>query len=320
MDAVNTNMSQEFALNLLDHFSIITVGKNKIPNFPWKPQQTEKLSREQLFYQLRHNTTQGLGIVTGFGNLEVIDIDTKILRSEDEKKRFENHFFAFVRDNFEDFDDKISIYRTVSGGLHLLYKCSVIEGNKKLATPKGFTEALFETRGANGFVMVYKNNQVGKLSYFQIKEITPEEREILMIVAKSYHYNPHPIEQKIHHVRKPYNGETLSAWDDFNNRTNIWDLLQHEFTIVSKNSRFTTIKRHGAKSAWSGYIYHDNNLLKLFSTATRYTNDSRKNGCLSAFDVYAIQNHGGDSSKAAKELYHAGYGERRGKSKKAYHE
>ena len=65
-----------------DNFSLISVGENKVPNFPWKAQQTERLQWEVF---LKHYNYQGgiirkdgteipattnFGIVTGFDYLE----------------------------------------------------------------------------------------------------------------------------------------------------------------------------------------------------------------------------------------------------------
>ena len=50
----------------------------EIANHEWKICQSEKLTEEQFLINFRKTTTQGIGIVTGFDFLEVIDIDTKV--------------------------------------------------------------------------------------------------------------------------------------------------------------------------------------------------------------------------------------------------
>ncbi|WP_212634852.1 hypothetical protein, partial [Salmonella enterica] len=74
-----------------------------------------------------------VGIVTGFNGLEVIDIDLKVLPSLKEQQDFWNEYISFLSDNIDDFDNKFCIYKTVNNGYHILYRCSKIEGNKKLA-------------------------------------------------------------------------------------------------------------------------------------------------------------------------------------------
>ena len=76
------------ALKYLDHFSIITVGENKIPNHPWKEQQTTKLSKAKFVSHYENTTTKNFGIVTGFEDLEVIDVDLKVFSTTKEKTEF----------------------------------------------------------------------------------------------------------------------------------------------------------------------------------------------------------------------------------------
>src|SRR5690625_2254613 len=84
----------EKCLKLLqDGFSLITVSDNKIPNFSWKKQQSKPLDEKEFkkrYYQeekkyKRKNgedgilrATEGVGIVTGYDNLEVLDVDLKV--------------------------------------------------------------------------------------------------------------------------------------------------------------------------------------------------------------------------------------------------
>jgi hypothetical protein len=49
----NKIMDEQKLLKFLEYFSVITIGENKIPNFHWKEQQTEKLSEEQFLRQLK---------------------------------------------------------------------------------------------------------------------------------------------------------------------------------------------------------------------------------------------------------------------------
>lgn len=103
-----------------------------------------------------------------------------------------------------------------------------------------------------------------------------------------------------------------SCIDDYNQRTDVWDLLSNEFTVTYKAPNQTLIKRHGTEAKYSGYIYHDSGCAFLFTDSTKYPSQT----LLSPFDVYTIQNHGGDKSAAAKELYKQGYGQRIEKPKK----
>lgn len=297
------NKSQEFLDN---GFSLLTVGDNKQPNIAWKPFQTEKMTAEQLSKSYHKSNTHGLGYITGYNNIEVFDIDLKVL-PESEREPFWSEYVQMLDDNIEDFYNKFVIYRTKNNGYHIIYRCAVIEGNKKVATPEGIEQALIETRGKGGYCFIYEDKPVNK-TYFDIQEVSEEDREILFSVSKIYDYKAPQIEiEPFQNVTNSSNFETgLSCFKDYNNKTSIWSLISSEFTIVKDTAKRIIIKRLGALSAHSGYIFKDSNILYLFSSGTRYTAEV----CLSASDVFAIQTYFGDKSKAAKDLYQQGYGDR----------
>ena len=122
------------ARQLLDYnLSVITIGNKKIPNYPWKQQQITPLDKESFeknYISTENNKTCGIGIVTGYKGLEVIDIDLKVLPSLKEQQDFWNEYVSFLSDNIDDFDNKFCIYKTVNNGYHILYRCEKIEGNK----------------------------------------------------------------------------------------------------------------------------------------------------------------------------------------------
>src|SRR5690606_36537771 len=132
----------------------------KTPNFRWKDQQTKKLSESEFIKRFSYKGgiikkkgkeipgTKGVGIATGYGDLEVIDIDTKVFFNDqiqqeksdqlkqNEKELFLQEYFQALRDHIEDFDKKVVVYGTISGGLHVLYKAKHIETPQTLATHK----------------------------------------------------------------------------------------------------------------------------------------------------------------------------------------
>lgn len=296
------------ALELTKDFSVIPVNPDKIPTVKtWTPYQTQKMSRGQLKDISLKTNPSDVAIITGYENLQCIDVDTKIMDNEQEKVQFADSFFSLLRDHIPDFDNKIAVYRTRSGGFHLLFRCSEIEGNKKLARIKSKREALIETRGKYGYVVCYFENRVSSLDYSQIKEISPQERQIILFVCSMFDEVPEPVEPPKKTYKKPLTG--LSAWDDFNQNTDVWQLIQDEFTIVGKRGKYTAIKRHGAKSKYSGYIF--DNGIYLFSTGTIYPAEK----LLTPYHILAYKYNGGDIIKTAKELYKMGYGDRRGKIK-----
>jgi hypothetical protein len=315
-------MENQKVLKFLDNFSVITVGENKIPNFSWTKQQTAKLSVKELSERLEYKggkkwtdkdgviheikPTTGFGLVTGFEDLEVIDIDLKVFSTAKEQKEFWTEFLQNLQDNILDFEEKFVIYKTKNAGYHIIYKSKRIQGNLKLAKLKGHKEAVIETRGRFGYIFAYPENKVSKKSYLKVEYISDEDREILFSFSKMYNYieeTPIDIPKK---EKVSFEVGEITPWKDYNDSTNIWDIICDEFSIVSNNKKHIVIKRHGATSVHSGYIFKDSGCMYLFSTGTNYPHEK----LITPFLAYTIKYHNGDFSESAKSLYKDGYGSR----------
>ncbi len=310
-------------LKFLEHFSVITVGDSKLPNFSWKEQQSQKLTPEKLTYRYEYKggkfytdetgekkeiqPTVGFGLVTGFEHLEVLDIDLKVFSTAKEKIDFWNEFLGYLQDNILDFEDKFTVYKTKKEGYHLLYKTKRVEGNKKLAKLKGHKEAVIETRGIGGYVFVYPENKVFKKSYFEIDYISDDDREILFSFSRMYDYKEEiTIEKTLKKSNKEFSNIGLTPWEDYNNKTDIFDVISSDFTIVKNLSKKIVIKRHNAESPHSGYVFKDTGFMFLFSTGTIYPHEK----LITPFLAYSYKYHNGDFSEAARDIYKKGYGER----------
>lgn len=312
-------MEESKLLKFLQYFSIITVGENKRPNFTWKKQETEKLTPEEFLKHLRYKggiikkdgeelqATTGIGIVTGYDFLECIDVDTKVFSTQHEKDIFWNEYFQTLQDNIVDFKKKFAVYQTKSGGFHIIYKSKRVQGNTKIASLKGHKEAVIETRGVGGYMFLYPENRFCDLSYFEIQFISDEDREILWQISKSYNYIDE-IPEAPKKDKKIYAENEITPWDDFNNKTDIWDVIQSDFFIPpsgQKNKHYL-IKRHGSTAAHSGYVFKDTGCMYLFSTGTIYPHEK----LISPFVAFAYKHHFGDFKEATKDLYEQGFGTR----------
>lgn len=307
------------ALKFLEHFSLVTVGENKKANFSWKEQQVKKLSPDKFkkHYEYRGGIikscgeeiapTTNFGIVTGFEDLEVVDVDLKVLSTTKEKKDIWEEMLSLFRDAIFDFDEKFVIYKTQKEGFHILYKTKRVEKNQKLAKLKGHKEAILETRGFGGYVFAYPEKRYSDKSYFEIEYISDEDREALITICKSFNYEE-PKETVDVKIKNKYveNVNTLTPWDDFNNQTSVWDVVSDDFVVVKDTKKRIFVKRHGATSAHSGYIYKDDNLMYLFSTGTIYPHETQ----ISPYVAFTYKYHNGDFSKSAKDLYEQGFGDR----------
>jgi len=247
------------------------------------------------------------GCVGGVNDIECIDVDLKVFTSLDERKEWWDEYWSFLCDNIDELKNKVCIAKTLKGGFHIIYKTKLKKGNTKIASLKGMKEAIIETRGVGGQFILYGNFLYEK-EYHQIDYITDEERDIIWTISKTYNY----IDESLAEIPKKteykiVNESDVTPWDDYNSKYSALDLIQDEFKIVRNTNKSYVIKRHGAESPHSGYIFKDSGCMFIFSTGTIYPAEK----LLSPFVIYTYKNHNGDFNKSASKLYLDGYGTRK---------
>jgi len=286
-------------------FSLITANSDKVPVGSWKDSQEKATDVEAFRLKYLDSKASIVGIVTGFNDLECLDVDLKVFSTAKEKTEWWEEYLSFLEDNIFSFKDKFVIAKTVNDGFHILYKSKRAEGNLKVAKLKGHKQQILETRGVGGYIVAYADILNGK-EYTDIDYISDEDREVLFSISKTYDHK----EEAIEIIEKPKKDKAittgLSAWEDYNQKNRVLDLIGSDFDIVRNLKDKYIIRRKGADSAHSGYIYKDNGLMYLFTSGTTF--EAEKG--YSAFTVYAHYVHNDDASAAAKELYSQGYGER----------
>lgn len=295
-------MDKSFLKRLADSgLSIIPVDETKRPLGSWKKWQTEARTKEDI----DKLNSPLYGIVTGYNNIEVIDVDLKVFSTLQEQNDFWNEFLSFLKDNIDDFDKKFVIYKTKNQGYHILYRCENIVGNTKIANLKGIKEAVIESRGIGGMVVIY-DNQISKLAYSEIQTITARDREIAWGIAKTYnHIDESQIEAPKTTV-KELNEATVTPWDDFNNKTSIFDLISTELKIVrTLNDRYI-LQRIGSENPMSGSVFKSSGCMYLFTTGTSWKHET----LYSPFTAYSRLYHNDDHTESARDLYNKGYGTR----------
>jgi len=280
-------------------YSIIPVDQDKRPMGSWKQYQTSHRSPDDI-EQLNSHL---YGLVTGYNDVEVIDIDLKVIVGLPQQKKWWQEYLSFIKDNIEDFEDKVVIAKTRNAGYHILYKCENPSGNTKIACLKGHKEAIIESRGMGGMVVLYESF-ITQRQYHQIDYITEKEREIIWSISKTFNYVEHITTDEP--KKSEYKGEKVTPWADYNSKHTAMDLIQDDFVIVRNTTNSYIIKRHGATSPHSGYVYKDSGCMYLFSTGTAYPNEQ----LLSPFAIYSHKYHNGDFTSAAADLYRQGYGTR----------
>jgi hypothetical protein len=289
-------------------YSLIVAGEDKLPCHSWKQLMTKAWTVDELEKNIDNPKAFRYGYPTGFNDILVIDIDLKVLPME-LRAPFFDEFIAFVRDNVDGFDKKVAVHKTMNYGYHLTYRTKLMLGNEKIAVPvlsgiktNGKTQALIESRGTGGYAMLY-DECANALDYIAIQYLSDEEHNTLLAICKMY--DERVEEQEVEQPKKE-KAIGVSPWQDYNQRHTVFDVVGDEFKVIRNLASKTVIKRHGATSVHSGYVFKDSGCMYLFSTGTAYPNEK----LLSPFSLFAYKYHNGNMSTAAKELYASGYGDR----------
>jgi len=295
-------MEKSILKKLVDNgFSIIPVDENKTPLGAWKKYQTEARTKDEI----DSLTSPLYGLITGYNDLEVIDIDLKVFSTLQEQNDFWNEYLSFLKDNIDDFDKKFSIYKTKNQGYHILYRCKNIAGNTKIARLQGHKEAVIESRGKYGMVVIYEN-KISKLSYSEIQLITDRDREIAWSISKTYNHIDEIEIEKPKLKEKTFDAAIIKPWDDYNEKTSIFDIVGDEVKVVRNLGDKYIVKRVGSENPTSGSIFKSNGCMYLFSTGTIYPHEK----LITPFIAYTFKFHHGNYSESASEIYKLGFGTR----------
>lgn len=322
-----------------------------IPNLQFMPVRSNKLPVVKGWQQseVKHSleNCEAVGLVCGLlsGGLEVVDCDVKYDLTG---KLFEN-YKRLIHEIDPNLLKKLVVQSTKGGGYHIIYRCSKIEGNLKLANrpttdeekAKTYEETyraelkkstddikakeiaekarkndkvrvLLETRGEGGYIMCFPSAgyQIIHGDYYSITEISPEEREVLHGVARQFNQVVDEIAPPKSVVKKK---DGLSPFDDYNERGDVVNLLQeHGWKVVGNKGAKTIFLRPGQTTSQSSGNYDsDKNWFSVFTTSTEFE------PCKAylPYAVYAMLECNNDYSEAAKKLLEQGYGEKKSTKK-----
>lgn len=287
---VGSNLRKTVDELLAAGLSIIPIRMpEKVPTVPWKEFQ----SRAPYIGELQYNSA--IGLVCGRG-VEVVDIDAK------NDTTLVERFQGAIDEHCPDILEHVTAQKTVSGGLHLIYRCNVIAGNQKLAM-KSKEVTLIETRGAGGYIVIAPTPgyQLTQGAFEDIPTITPEQREQLHEAARSLNEYFEPVR----FPRKEPATDGITPWDDYNVRADVPALLEsHGWKFVRKQGESELWRRpgkdHGHSASWNGTTFYN------FSSSTAL--DPSK--AYSPAALYTYLEHSGNFTEANSKLYSLGYGER----------
>ncbi|MCA1759952.1 MAG: bifunctional DNA primase/polymerase, partial [Bacteroidales bacterium] len=245
--------------------SIIPVNNNKTPIGKWKPYQSEISP----ISNWREHFCNGnyIGIITGriSLNLEVIDIDVK---NDPLKSVYTDYAKLIPRELLS----KLIIQTTPNAGYHFIFRCpdAVIDKSQELASTED-DKVIIETRGEGGYfchhLKDYKVIQ-GKFSFvtydIEIPEISPQERETLLTLARS-------LDRKALRKRTKKFEYNEPAIVEFNAKYDILELFtKHGWTFYDEDNDKVTLARPDSTNAYSGYYFKDSKTFICYSTSTSF--------------------------------------------------
>jgi hypothetical protein len=244
----------------------------------------------------------GIGLICGSlsGNLECIDFDNHFGDAKQVLQDFSK--IEGVKEIVEKY--KLPIQSTVSGGYHLLYRCTVIDGNQKLAhrpkwdeeSKKNKSDVLIETRGEGGYFCASPTPgyKVVKNNIFEIASITPDERDILLSACRSFNKSVKVYNKPEEDKDKPgdiYNCSIDSLSDMiFALKDAGWKEIKDG--IWQRPGKNKGISATLGKAA-PGIFYNFSSSSDPFEQEKGYT----------AFQVVALLKYNGDFKRFAKELH-----------------
>ena len=299
------------ALSYTAHgLSVIPTSRSKAPFFPLlprdqedKPVWTPYLERIATVTEINEwaKGTVGFGIIGGTvsAGLTILDFDVR-----DGVCLFDS-FSEMVAEQLPTLLPLLPIISTQRGGRHIYFRCTVCNETGPLAhTAKG--ESWIDTKAQGGYCVAPPSPGydliAGSLDY--IPTITPEEREILMMIGRSFDASP------LEEAAKPkpipgVRGREDSPADRFRLTHGISDMLNW---LTEKGWTYT--QRHGHISVTRpGKDLHEGSsatlgrfgipLLFVFSTSAHPFTAGRS---YSAFSLWAALYHGGDEGAASRAI------------------
>lgn len=314
----------------LDHAGLCVVPAradgSKAPEGFWKAYQAQRPSARQLhMWFAQSGEYDGLGVICGAvsGQLEMLEFEGRAMAEgvyDAWRGALADHGLTQLWKRITDGYTETS----PSGGFHVLFRTDGRAlGNTKLArrpataaeltvSPEK-TKPLIETRGEGGFVVTApsggRTHPTGKPwkllsgSPASIVTISESERDALYRVARLLDQMPAPATRPAL-PQSPAN-EELRPGDDFAARTSWAEILQpHGWQLLTSNPAYQGWQRPGKTGPGLSATTREDGGLFVFSTSTEFEPEVP----YTKFGAYAVLNHGGDHSAAARRLAGDGYG------------
>lgn len=291
--------------------SVTATNKSKVSTAPWAELQTRLLRKEEL--PERFSGSSGVAIICGrvSGGIEVIDVDTKY----DTTGKLYDTFLSMIPESLR---KRLSVACTRSGGYHLYYRCTTIEGNQKLAkrgataeelsdNPHAKVFVLLETRGEGGYVVAPPTEGYTWIQgdHKTIPTITDAERSSLHLAARSINEYLEEPQKEPRVSGSSGHGYAISPFEDYNERGDVIGLVtKHGWTRLYDRSGRTYFRRPGKDEGQSGDFWHEKRWFSVFTTSSQF----EPNKAYKPAAVYCILECNGDWSECCRRLSGEGYG------------
>lgn len=239
----------------------------------------------------------GIGVICGkiSGGLECLDFDNHF----GDAKNILTEYISIPEVQAIFKKHKLPIEMSMRGGFHLMFRCSVNEGNRKLAQRKnkqGKPEAIIETRGEGGYFCAYPSSgyTIKKNDIFTIATISPIERATLIDAACSFNEYSQPA------YRSEY--ETGDRPGDIYNRDDqsvrdVEGLLLSNGWKKIDNYKWRRPGKDEGVSATLGKVASN-----VFYCFTSNAHPFEPNTAYSPFQVLSLLKYNGDFKEAAKSI------------------
>ena len=218
-----------------------------------------------------------LALRMGDKGLQAIDIDAK--NAKDPKEFLQKVSEAYASVNMP--KEKLIIQRTVSDGVHLIYRTDTPKRSTVLAAdPNGRT--LIEIRGEGACIMMYEVPKFESLEH--LVPLTSEEEQLMISVALSF-------DERV--------GKESGSLKEYNLNHRCVDLLvQAGWTVVKESSQWTELLRDGSTTSRTSGKVFPNNRAYIWSTSTVFPPQIS----LSPADITCHLHFGGDFRSFTKSL------------------
>jgi Bifunctional DNA primase/polymerase, N-terminal len=279
----------------------------------WRPYQQVRPNAATLVRWFHHG--EGLAVIGGgvSGYLEILDFDAPELFAP---------WCALIEQLYPGLVARLPLVQTPSDGRHLYYRCQKIARNLKLAqrlSRNGTPETVIETRGEGGYAIAppsppachpwHRSYQLLHGDLAAIAAITVRERTYLLQTARAFnsYVTPQRMVSECPTGMRQHAGGHRPG-DVFNTHADWRRLLEpHGWRCVGQHGEVTRWRRpgkvHPGISATTNY--GGRHLFYVFSTnATPFEPET----AYTPFAAYALLNHGGDCTAAARSLAARGYG------------